>query len=217
MISDFWSQFVGQSVGSCLLTRLIGAGWFGGVFRTDHEVKGALIRSVARKLIESQPESFEQQLGELTTATALKDPRLLSCFQAGIVTFSQGNFLYLVMELADESPETLLKKERLTAEKAIVLTQHIASALWYVDQQKRVHRDLKPGNILRVWEAWKLSDFGTVRQSEGDGTSHTKGVVGTICYMPQESFGGTVSPVWDVWSLGVLVLEGADRAGMVWR
>jgi formylglycine-generating enzyme required for sulfatase activity len=47
-----------------------------------------------------------------------------------------------------------------------------------------------------------------VRQSGGAGaTSHTRGFTGTIASMPPESFDGTVSPAWDMWSMGVLVLE----------
>ncbi len=208
MVSALWSQFEGQSIeNSFRLTRLIGVGGFGGVFLGDHVVEGHFVRTVAIKLIESQPESFQRQLGELITATTLQHPHLLRCFHAGSVTFGQAKLLYLVMEIAEESLEARLEKSRLIAHEGIVLTQDIASALAFLHQQKLVHRDLKPGNILRVGEVWKLSDFGTVRQSAGAGTSHTRGFTGTICYMPPESFEGTVSPAWDMWSLGALVLE----------
>jgi serine/threonine protein kinase len=208
MISALWSQFEGQSIeNSFQLKQLIGVGGFGGVFLADHVVEGRFVRRVAVKLLLSQPESFERQLGELITATTLQHPHLLRCFHAGSVTFGHTKLLYLVMEIAEESLETRLKKLRLPAQEAIVLTQDIASALAFLHQQKLVHRDLKPGNILRVGQTWKLSDFGTVRQSAGGATSHTEGLTGTIAYMPPESFDGTVSPAWDMWSLGVLVLE----------
>src|ERR1039457_3570888 len=209
MISALWSQFEGQSIeNSFRLTQLIGVGGFGGVFLADHVVERRFVRRVAVKLIESKPESFERQLGELITATTLQHPHLLRCFHAGSVTFGQAKLLYLVMEIAEESLEARLEKVLLPGQEAIVLTQDIASALAFLHQQKLVHRDLKPGNILRVGEAWKLSDFGTVRQSGGAGVpSHTRGFTGTIAYMPPESFDGTVSAAWDMWSLGVLVLE----------
>jgi tetratricopeptide (TPR) repeat protein len=74
-------------------------------------------------------------------------------------------------------------------------------------RQNIVHRDLKPANVMRVGDAWKLSDFGTVRQSAGDVTSRTGVVMGTWTYMPPESFSGVVSPAWDLWSLGVLLFQ----------
>ena len=116
MISALWSQFEGQSIeNSFRLTRLIGVGGFGGVFLGDHVVEGHFVRRVAVKLIESQPGSFERQLGELITATTLQHSNLLRCFHAGSVTFGQAKLLYMVMEIAEESLETRLEKARLTA------------------------------------------------------------------------------------------------------
>jgi formylglycine-generating enzyme required for sulfatase activity len=208
MISALWSQFEGQSIdNSFRLTRLIGVGGFGAVFLADHVVEARFVRRVAVKLLESQPESFERQFAELITATTLQHPHLLRCFHAGSVTFGQAKLLYLVMEIAEESLEARIEKAVLRFQEAIILTQDLASALAFLHQQKRIHRDLKPGNVLRVGETWKLADFGTVRQSAGIGISQTTGFTGTIAYMPPESFDGIVSPAWDMWSLGVLVLE----------
>jgi serine/threonine protein kinase len=119
-------------------------------------------------------------------------------------------FLYIAMELADETLERRLMRGALTTLEAIDLARHIGSALAFLhdDERHLVHRDLKPANILCVGGVWKLSDYGIVRHVGAGSHAETASVKGTLAYMPPESFDGVVSPAWDVWSLGVILVEG---------
>ncbi len=202
-----WTQFEGQTIENTYrLTRLIGVGGFAGVFEADHCVEGRILRRVAIKLVLSDTEFIQRQLDELTAATMLHHPNLLGCFHAGSTVLARSRMLYLVMELAGDTLQVRLAQGVSLAELVAVTTQ-MTAALAYLHQKRLVHRDLKPANVLYVDGAWKLSDFGTVRQSLSTATDHTRGVIGTVAYMPPESFEGIVSPAWDTWSLGVLVLE----------
>jgi tetratricopeptide (TPR) repeat protein len=203
-----WNQFEGQSVDNTYrLNRLIGVGGFAGVFEADHVVEGRTLRRVAVKLILADPETKERQLDELVAATMLHHPHVLRCFHAGSALVGRSKLLYLVMEIAEDSLQSRLAKGVLSLPEIAVMTEQVASALAHLHRQNLVHRDLKTANVLLVGGEWKLSDFGTLRQSAGTATSHTMGVIGTIAYMPPESFEGTVSAAWDAWSLGVVVLE----------
>jgi TonB family protein len=110
------------------------------------------------------------------------------------------------MELADEGLQTRLESEVLPVPEALDLTLSLAQALAHLHRRKHVHRDVKPANVLRVDGVWKLSDYGAVRHVN-DTTSRTNLISGTMTYMPPESFDGVVSPAWDMWSLGILLLR----------
>ena len=207
MNKSWWQQFEGQTIDNTYrMVRLLGTGGFGGVFLSDHVVEGTLVRHVAVKLVVADADQMQRQLAELVTATTLRHPSLLSCFHAGSTTFANMRLLYLVMELADEGLETRLEKGVLRTSEVLELTRNLVQGLAYLHERRIVHRDVKPANVLKVEGAWKLSDFGTVRQSS-DTTSRTNMIIGSMTYMPPESFDGVVSPAWDMWSLGVLLLR----------
>src|SRR5579872_5389002 len=213
--SALWNQFEGQSIENTYrLGRLIGVGGFAGVFEADHVVEGRTLRRVAVKLILAEPDApaMQRQLDELMAATVLHHPHILSCFHSGSTPLGRTKLLYLVMEIAEGSLQSRLASGILSPIECAKMTEQIASGLVHLHQQKLVHRDVKAANILLAGGAWKLSDFGTVRQS-GGATSHTVGVIGTIAYMPPESFTGTVSAAWDMWSLGVVMLEALTGKG----
>jgi serine/threonine protein kinase len=202
-----WRQFEGQTIENAYhLKQLLGVGGFGAVFAADHMIEGELVRRVAVKLISSEPEEMKRQLGELKAATSLHHPHLLGCFHAGSTTMGPEKLLYLVMEVADESLQTRMAGGPLSLPEVASLSAQLASGLAYLHERKLVHRDVKPGNLLRVGSAWKLADFGTIRTMAQD-VSHTGRVTGTLIYMPPESFDNKVSTAWDIWSFGVLLSQ----------
>ena len=205
---NYWAQFEGQFIENTFgLKRMLGMGGFGAVFEAEHVVEGRVLRRVAVKLIPAEPDSMQRQLDELTSATLFQHPYVLRSFHAGSAVVRGAKLLYLAMEIADESLQARLQRGTLSPAETAKMTSDVASALDYLHRQNLVHRDLKSANVLLVNGDWKLSDFGTVRRSVGAGTDHTMSVIGTAGYMPPESFDGTVSPAWDTWSLGVLILE----------
>lgn len=179
-------------------------GGFGGVFLAGEVVRGTVLRQLALKII---PDSSEAQLAELIAATNLNHPHLIQSYSAGECTFSRQESLYLAMELAQGSLEQGLQQGRFNTTQTRQFIQEVASALVYLHNQKRVHRDLKPGNILQVKQTWKLSDFGLVRQMDLQSYVYTSNFAGTIVYTPPEGFESQISPAWDMWSLGIMLVE----------
>ncbi|WP_017295297.1 choice-of-anchor C family protein [Geminocystis herdmanii] len=188
------------------LNKLLGSGGFGGVYLADEVVRDRLIRTVALKLIIT--DNPDKQLDELIFSTTLNHPNLISCFTCGECNLNGADFLYLLMEQADYSLEDELKKGKLSEENVKELVLDITNGLDYLHRQKPiiVHRDLKPGNILRVGDKWKISDFGLVRSLQGT-ASQTTTMMGSMGYAPPEAYEGKISPAWDIWSLGILIIE----------
>ncbi|MBI4909401.1 MAG: serine/threonine protein kinase [Acidobacteria bacterium] len=203
---SLWPLLVGETIASKYrLTSLLGEGGFGAVFLAKHFVNDCVIRRVAIKLISND------QPDELIQSTGLDHPNLLRSLDAGEWTFKSTGFLYMVMDVADESLEQKLRCAPLTHEELVEVVAAVASGLDYLHSRGRCHGDLKPGNILRVGGRWQISDFGTLRDIGVNRTAaYTGTILGTLEYMPPESFEGVISPAWDIWSLGVLIVKAAS-------
>lgn len=167
-----------------------------------------MIREVAVKLLAPVKDASDGQIQELIAATTLKHPHLVDSYDVGSCTLNGAEFLYLVMELASESLEAHFKNGPLAAEEMSEIMRSISSALMYLHSQNKTHCDLKPDNILKVGNVWKLSDFGLLRSLEQEKAIKTMGAFGTAAYVPPEAYDGIISPAWDVWSLGVILVEG---------
>lgn len=84
----------------------------------------------------------------------------------------------------------------------------VADALHYAHAQGKLHRDVKPGNLLLdmagvVW----VADFGLAKALEHDDVSRTGDVVGTLRYMAPEQFAGQADFRSDIYSLGLTLYE----------
>lgn len=110
----------------------------------------------------------------------------------------------------------------------------MASALSYIHQQRIVHLDLKPANIIVTdFDRCKLTDFGCSQRlpSSSDDDAVTTTAVrrpgsptfnGTFAYRAPELLrGGLVTPAADVYSLGVTMWQMRSRsspyAGRDWH
>ena len=198
--------------GKYYLEKLLGSGSYGGVFLADEVVGDHFIRQVAVKLIipDADQQNRTKQLQELIAAVNLEHPNLVRCFVPGQCTIKGNIFLYLVMELAQGTLQQHIDKTKtLPVAEVEEIVKAIASALVYLhgERNPRVHRDLKPGNILRVGSCWKLSDFGLLRSMNSQKSERTNSQNGTHGYSPPESYEGVVAVSWDIWSLGVMIAE----------
>ncbi len=191
------------------LKKLLGAGSYGVVFQADEVVGNRLVREVAIKLISPNDDDRDLQLQELIDAVNLDHPNLVRCFTSGLVKLNGVEFLYLVMELAQKTLAKHLEKSSLSVGEVQKIVQEIAAGLVYLHREPhpRVHRDLKPANVLWVSDRWKLSDFGLLRSTGSKGSARTSKVRRTDGYAPPEAYLGVVAPTWDVWSLGVIMVE----------
>jgi len=205
-----WSRLEGQIVENRYrLGELIGEGGFALVFRAEEETAGGAMRSVALKLIYPDPEiPREMQVKELLAVLQAKHPFIVQGYAAGICDLGGLSWLYLAMELAEETLEMRMKRGALSVSEVWKFAEHTASALAYLhkDPDRLVHRDLKLANILRIGQQWKLADFGLVYPMERK-TNTTSRPVGTEDYIPPEGYDGLVTPAWDIWSFGVMLAQ----------
>ena len=201
------------------LKEFKGAGAFGAVFLADEVVGGTKIQEVAIKAIRKDKMPSDIIAKELVTAIRLKHPNLINCITSEEGRLKHSVFDYdcfgLVMEIASGTLEDYLQSSRvLPAIEVREIVEAIASGLVYLHGQSVTHRDLKPANVLRVGNVWKISDFGIARQMGRESGTMTTSLTGTPIYMPPEVYAAyseaspmRVSPAWDIWSLGVMIVE----------
>lgn len=199
---------IGRIVGTYEIIAQIGEGGMAAVYKA-HDPKTD--RFVAIKFLPNQyaTDSTLRERFELEARSIAKlgHPHILPLFAYG----EDQNIPYMVMPLMESG--TLADRMRAGSftltELSKILTQ-IASALDYAHENKIVHRDVKPSNILldKAGNAY-LSDFGIARLVGSDGKLTGSFMIGTPSYMSPEQCKGDkeVPPATDQYALGVTIYE----------
>jgi serine/threonine protein kinase len=118
---------------------------------------------------------------------------------------------FLVMELVDGKPLSLLLRERGTLQPDQVrsIVGQCALALGVAHEARVVHRDVKPANILvRDDGLVKLTDFGIARALDASGHTRAGDLLGTPSYLsPEQALGQPATGASDLYALGVVAHE----------
>lgn len=199
---------VGQQLGNYRLTRLLGQGGFAEVYLGVHVYLDtpAAIKVLHTRLDSDEAEHFRT---EARTIARLVHPHIVRVLEFGL----EGTTPFLVVDYA---PNGTLRKRYpreapLPLPTIISYVKQIADALEYAHEQKVIHRDVKPENMLlgRRNEVL-LSDFGialVAQSTRYQSTQSMQDLAGTIAYMAPEQIQAQAVPNSDQYSLGVVVYE----------
>ncbi|BDA75079.1 Serine/Threonine protein kinase with TPR repeats [Calothrix sp. PCC 7716] len=124
--------------------------------------------------------------------------------------FQQDNQFYLVQEFIEghDLTQEIKLGECWQETDVIKLLQDILEVLDFVHQNNVIHRDIKPGNIMRRQDGKiVLIDFGGVKQVKNNPTSRQSSVViGTPGYMPYEQIYNNAQFCSDIYAVGMLAI-----------
>ena len=197
---------------------LIGRGSQSGVYRAFDEL---LQRDVAVKLFRDDPGNLDhtrRQGEEVRILAGMSHHALVTLLDAGAdLSDPRHRRTYLVMELV-RGPDLRQRTAQgpMSAAHLALIGHDLADGLAYIHHHGIVHRDVKPANILLVdyniddrRPRAKLSDFG-VAMILGEGRqSGPAESSGTPQYLsPEQAASEPVGPASDVYSLGLVLLEG---------
>ena len=119
---------------------------------------------------------------------------------------------YIVMEYVEgRSGAELLREEgHLPVSDTLAILGHACRGLEFAHRNGVVHRDIKPGNLLRSKEGTtKVADFG-IAKNLADESSITQvgSVLGTASYLaPEQASGDEAGPPADLYGLGVVAYQ----------
>src|SRR4051795_6706619 len=189
------------------LERRLGAG---GMSTVELAFDTRLERYVAVKLLAehlAEDSSFVARFRrEALAAARLVHPNVVQVFDFGLDDETSRNFI--VMEHVDgQSCAEILKEHGvLDPRDAVDILVQACHGLDYAHRNGVVHRDVKPGNLLRSHEGViKLADFGIAKAAEDSEITKTGSVLGTAAYLsPEQARGERAGPPADLYALGVV-------------
>jgi serine/threonine protein kinase/DNA polymerase III delta prime subunit len=198
-------EHVGHYYGNYRLIRLLGHGGFADVYLGEHiylEIHAAIKVLHVRM---DQPNSVDF-LREARLIAHLEHPHIVRVLEFGI----DGSIPFLVMQYAPKGTLRSLhpRGTRLPLEQIIPYVRQIALALQYAHEQRIIHRDVKPENMLvGANNEVLLTDFGLAVIQQSAGSLVTQNQAGTALYMAPEQIMGKPSPASDQYALGIVVYE----------
>jgi eukaryotic-like serine/threonine-protein kinase len=168
----------------------------------------ALDQQVALKISKTEQSDDDTTLfgREYQALAALDHPGIVDIYDYGICDQRE----YLAMEYFPSGDLRARLHRPLSPRQALRYVRKLAEALAPVHQERMMHLDIKPGNImLRADDSVVLIDFGLVKHVGTAAKSTLLGVRrGSPYYMsPEQVQGLPLDPRSDIYSLGVLLYE----------
>jgi len=144
-------------------------------------------------------------------AEGLRQARLVG---PGVVPIYDYNFTadqpFIVLEYMPRGSfaKELALRGKLPLLEALRTAQEIASLLSHLHAKHVIHRDLKPGNVLRGKDGrLLLNDFGLGATISAGEYVTAGGFVGTPRYASPEQHANYATPASDLYALGVMLAE----------
>ena len=165
---------------------------------------GTSVERTSSTLVMNYLNKFQREAENLSK---LHHPNIVKVLEV----FDENNTTYYVMEFIDgETIDEYIKQNgKLPVEESLTVTKEVCLALSYMHENKMLHLDLKPKNIMRDSEGHiYLIDFGLAKQynDNGEPESSTTLGLGTPGYAPIEQAhykkDGTFPVTLDIYAVG---------------
>lgn len=199
------ASYIGQELGNYRCLRLIGQGSFANVYLGVHTQLGY---QVAIKVLRTQVTNADVPdfLNEARIVARLNHPNIVHILDFGV----EQQIPFLVMTYA---PNGSLRQRHpvgsiLPLTQIVFYIKQLASALQHAHEQRLMHRDVKPENILLGRDGeLLLSDFGIALIAQSTQLQGLQTIAGTVAYMAPEQLQGKPRLESDQYALGIMAYE----------
>lgn len=184
----------------------LGEGSYGSVYKALHKESGQVL-AIKQVPVDTD---LQEIIKEISIMQQCDSPYVVKYYGS----YFKGSDLWIVMEYCgggSVSDIMRLRKKTLTEEEIATILSDTLRGLEYLHQRRKIHRDIKAGNILLNTEGHaKLADFGVAGQLT-DTMAKRNTVIGTPFWMAPEVIQEIgYDCVADIWSLGITALEMAE-------
>jgi eukaryotic-like serine/threonine-protein kinase len=193
--------------------RLEGRLGFGGMSTVHLAFDMRLERRVAVKLLAEHladdPTFVSRFQREAQAAARLVHPNIVQIFDSGLDEQSGRHFIVMEYIEGSSCAEILRDDGWVEVDEAVAIVEQACAGLHYAHRHGVVHRDVKPGNLLRSREGEvKLADFGIAKATEQSSITQVGSVLGTAAYLaPEQARGEEAGPRADLYALGVVTYQ----------
>lgn len=191
----------------------IGKGGLGAVYKAldtqlQREVAIKRVLSTNKATDEEVQDAAKKLISEAQTLSSLNHPNIVTVFDVG--QDESGGFV--VMELLKgETLDETVERGVLTQEDFTEVVYQTMEALIAAQANNVIHRDIKPTNIMVIWQAsgkfqLKILDFGLAKFSRSPSVQtmdQEESVMGSIFFMAPEQFErGELDARTDLYQMG---------------
>ena len=190
------------------IEQLLGEGGMGAVYRAkDRELDRLIALKVIRPELASKPEILQRFKQELILARQVTDRNVIRIFDLG----EASGIRFITMEYVEgQSLQQVLRQAgKLPVIEAVDVMRQMLCGLDAAHRVGVIHRDLKPGNIMRDAQGKVVvMDFGLARSLGGDGMTQSGALLGTMEYMsPEQAQAKELDARSDLFTVGLICYE----------
>lgn len=190
------------------IIEILGIGGMGAVYKAyDRDIERLIAVKVIRPDLAANPELLQRFKQELLLARQIAHKNVVRIFD---VRESAG-IKFITMEYIEgrDLRSLLEEKGKLPASEALEIMQQVCAGLAAAHAEGVIHRDLKPGNIMRDPNGRVVvMDFGLARTMDAPGMTRTGAMLGTMEYMsPEQAKAEKLDARSDLFTAGLILYE----------
>ncbi len=185
----------------------VGAGGMADVYKAKDQKLNRFVAVKVMKREFSEDKTFVTKFREeAQSAAGFTHPNIVSVYD---VEEADGLY-YIVMELVEgiTLKQYIERKGKLPVREVISIAVQVSMGLEAAHNNKIIHRDIKPQNIIISKEGKaKLADFGIAKAATSEAVKENA-VMGSIHYTsPEQARGDASDEKSDIYSLGITIYE----------
>lgn len=190
------------------IQTLIGTGGMAAVYLAKDLILDRLVAiKVLRLDFRQNNDAMRRFRREALSATQLTHPNIVGVYDVG----QSQEMNYIVMEYVEgtDLKDYIRQSGALHPIEAVRIMMQIVSAIAAAHQNRIIHRDIKPQNILIDREGnVKITDFGIAVALSDTSLTQTNTLLGSVHYLsPEQARGGMATIQTDIYALGIVLYE----------
>lgn len=190
------------------IQSLIGTGGMAAVYLAKDLILDRLVAiKVLRLDFRQNDDAMRRFRREALSATQLIHPNIVGVYDVG----QSQEMNYIVIEYVEgtDLKDYVRQRGALHPIEAVRIMMQIVSAIAAAHQNRIIHRDIKPQNILIDKEGnVKITDFGIAVALSDTSLTQTNTLLGSVHYLsPEQARGGMATIQTDIYALGIVLYE----------